>query len=257
MKVLLVGLTFAAAVLGGSIGYVSLKTGTNPAEYLSEYGLSEDGLRQVIGREANAPNREGERVDGQSAAGEVIRSVESEADIDTGTGSDIKAETRAEAGPEDIVISEAELNAMVTDAIASQPYTAPILDIAKGVNTQLENDRIESGMTINLGEIPRDDLPVEAKDAIDQLIGTFPFLADRDVYLGIEGSPKVVNGAISLENANIKLGPLSLPASGVASELGISQVDIERQLNAVLAQQGLTPEDVRVVDGQIIITGLL
>ncbi len=231
MKVLLVGLAFAAAIVGGSIGYASLKTGTNPVEYLSE-----GGLRQVFEGGTQGPE------------GEVVRSVEPR--------DEARDTPRVEAGPDDVVISEAELNQLVTDAIASQPFTSPILDVAEEVSTKLENDRIESGMTINLGEIPREDLPVEAKDAIDQLLETFPFLANRDVYLGIEGNPTVVDGAIRLEDANIKLGPLTLPASGVASELGVSQADIEQQLNAVLDQQGLTPEDIRVVDGQIIITGL-
>ena len=237
MKVLLVGLAFAAAVVGGSIGYASLKTGTRPVEYLSE-----DGLRQVIGRETKESNQEGE----------IIRSAET----DGGSVSEPSAKPPAEAGPNDVVISEGELHQLVTDAIASQPYTAPILDVAKEVNTKLENDRIESGMTINLGEIPREGLPVEAKESIDQMIETFPFLANRDVYLGIEGSPTVIDGDIQLENANVKLGPLTLPASSVASELGVSQISIERQLNTILDQQGLTPENIRVVNGQIIITGL-
>lgn len=234
MKVLLVGLAFAAAVVGGSIGYASLTTGTNPVEYLSK-----EGFRQAIGKEDTDFEGEGEQADS-----EVAPNVKP------------SAEPRIEAGPDDVVISEGDLNQMVTDAIASQPLTAPILDIAKEVNTKLEDDRIESGMTINLGDIPRDELPAEAKDAVDQLIETFPFLANRDVYLGIEGKPTVIDGAISLEDANLKLGPLTLPASSVASQLGVSQADIEQQLNAILDQQGLTPENIQVVDGQIIITGL-
>lgn len=244
MKVLLVGLTFAAAVVGGSIGYASLVTGTNPVEYLSK-----DGVQQVINRGSESSGSDGDLASGAGNRGGDTEVTEREVSR--------RSEPRVEPGPEDIVISEDELNQRVTDAITNGPYPVAILDIAKEVNTKLENDRIESGMTINFGESPIDELPAETQAAVEQLIATFPFLADRDVYLGIEGHPTVVDGAVKLEDANIKLGSLKLPASSVASELGVSQSGIEQQINTVLEQQGLIPEDIQVVDGQlIIITGL-
>lgn len=161
-----------------------------------------------------------------------------------------------EVSPGDVVISAGELNQMVTEAIAQQPYTAPLLNVAKGVNTSIENGRIESGLVMNLADVPREALPVEGQQAVDNLTRTFPFLANRDVYLGIEGSPKIVNGALSLEDTHVKLGQLSLPVANVASQLGLSQTDIEQQIEAALSQQGLTPSDIQIVDGQLVISGL-
>ncbi len=158
--------------------------------------------------------------------------------------------------PNDVVISAGELNRMVTDAIASQPAAAPILNAARGVNTSIENGRIESGMVMNLSEIPLEALPSEGRQAVEQLTHTFPFLANREVYLGVEGSPAVVNGALSLDDTHIKVGQLSLPIASVAKQLGLSQAEIEQQLDAILAQQGLTPDDVQIVDGQLVIRGV-
>lgn len=158
--------------------------------------------------------------------------------------------------PGDVVISADELNQMVTEAIAQQPYTAPLLDVAKGVNTSIKDGRIESGMVMNLADVPLEALPVEGQQAVEKLTRTFPFLANRDVYLGVEGSPKIVNGALSLEDTHVKLGQLRLPVANIASQLGLSQTDIEAQIEAALSQQGLTPDDIQIVDGQLVITGL-
>ena len=238
MKVLLVGLAFAAAVVGGGIGYASLKTGTNPVEYLSKDGLSE----VVSGRGNTEGTSEQRDTENNPSAGRNDASEH------------VQPSRPVMAGPNDIVISEDDLNQMVTDAIASSG--APVLDIAKDVNTELKNDKIESGITINLGDVPLEELPTETQASIEQLIQTFPFLADRDMYIGIEGNPKVIDGDVRLNNANVRLGALTLPADSVASTLGVSQSDIEQQLNDSLKQQGLTPEDIQVRDGQIIIVGI-
>ncbi len=216
MKIFLVGLTIAAAAIGGGIGYAALKT---------------DGGPNIFSRE------------GQQESAVIL----SESGQSQGT------QTFA---PDDVVISEADLNQMVADAIASHPHTASISDITKGVDTVIEGDRIKSGVRINLSDIPLNSLPAEGQQAIEQITQTFPFLNDRKVYVGIEGSPKVVDGQISLANTNVRLGQLKLPIANIASQYGFSQTDIEEQLSMLLAQQGLTPEDIRVVDGQLVISGV-
>ncbi|MEO1445389.1 MAG: hypothetical protein AAFV46_03970, partial [Cyanobacteria bacterium J06635_11] len=155
----------------------------------------------------------------------------------------------------DVVISEGELTQMVTAAIAAQPQMAPILETTQGVSTQIKDGRVESGIVMNLSTLPTEALPIEGQEAVEQLRSTFPFLTNRDVYLGIEGSPTIVDGGFSLNDTNIKLGQLKLPVANVASQIGISQSDIEKQIGLLLEQQGLTPEDVQIVDGQIVIRG--
>ncbi|PZO52838.1 MAG: hypothetical protein DCF15_13215 [Phormidesmis priestleyi] len=108
---------------------------------------------------------------------------------------------------------------------------------------------------MNLSELPRESLPAQGQQAIEQLTNTFPFLANRDVYLGIEGSPKVVDGALSLDDTHVKIGQLNLPIASVASQLGLSQSELEQQIDSLLVQRGLTPADVRIIDGKIVITG--
>ncbi|MEL6489304.1 MAG: hypothetical protein AAFQ95_05010 [Cyanobacteria bacterium J06621_3] len=270
MKVLVLGLAIAATAIGGGVGYSSLKTGQPigaPLLNRSERPIAnrdsskDDSVTVLNGETLNGETepfeneksraRNGDRPTSQSSS----ESPASEAASRGSTAS--RAPEPVAVEPGDIVITEDELNQLVTDAIAAQPRTAPILDIAKDINTTLDDGRIESSMVVNINELPLEELPPEAQAAVDQMTTTFPFLANRDVYLGIEGSPTVTDeGNISLTDAHIKFGQLKLPVSNVAGQIGISQADIEQQLNAVLAQQGLTPESIEIVDEQIVIRGL-
>ncbi len=221
MKILLAGLTIVAAAVGAGIGYSSMKTDGAPMGYPSSEYPSDLSAQNSV--------------------------QDSSADLSTQT---------YVIEPGDVVISEYELNQRVSDAIASDLAIAPVIDASEGIETSIVGDRVESGLTINLNDLPLSELPIEAGDAVGELLQTFPFLAARDVYIGIEGRPQVVNGAISLSDTNVQFGPLRLPVSSVASQLGVSQAEIEQQLNAVLQQEGLTPESIQIVDGQIVVRGL-
>lgn len=236
MKVFLVGLTIVAATMGAGLGYATMQTGSSAISLPG--GLAPSQPKAVTSDRPTNSDTE---------------AVEAEVTEKTSSVEPSESVTRA---PSDVVITEDELNTMVTEAIASQPYTAPILDIAKAVNTSIEDNRIKSGMVMNLTDIPLEGLPAEGQQAIEQMRQTFPFLADRDVYLGIEGSPTIKEGAFSLDDSHIQFGPLKLPVANVASELGVSQADIEQQISALLEQQGLTPADIQVIDGELIISGL-
>ncbi len=222
MKMLLTGLAIAAATVGAGLGYAAMQTSALPDWY--------------------------SQTDSPLAA-------RASASYDPGTSDTYDSSSATVSDGKTTVIPASRLNQMVTDAMASQPYTAPILDAAKGVNTSIKNGRIESGAVINLADLPLAALPAEGQQAVEQLTRNFPFLANRDVYLGIEGIPKVVDGAVSLDDTHIKLGQLSLPIAKVATQLGLSQSDIEQQIDALLSQQGVRPSDVKVVDGQLVIEG--
>lgn len=274
MKVFLAGLAVAAAAIGGGIGYAGMKTASVPAWYDSEpsetsstNGTDNDTgsitttlKDRILGTQNQKASTEAPyRTDGSASDNTRYE----EANYADGTypkadPSDIVVtpHTQPQASSDDVVISEGELSQMVTEALASQPYTAPILDAAQDIRTSLDNGRLESGVVMNLSKLPVEALPEEGQQVVEQLTQTFPFLANRDVYLGIEGSPTVAEGQFSLDDTHIKIGQLKLPVANVASQLGISQTDIEKQLGAVLEQQGLTPDDIQIIDGQLVIRGI-
>lgn len=216
MKMMFAGLAIAAAVVGGGLGYTAMKTASLPDWYDRE--SPDPVVVEPISTTPEAPP--------------------------------------LNLQPGDIAISSGELNQIVNDAIASEPYAAPLLDIAKGINTSIEKGRIESGMVMNLSEVPLEDLPVEGQQAVEQLAQKFPLLANRDVYIGLEGRPEIVDGALSLDDTHLKIGQMKLPVGAIASQLGLSTEEIEQQLGALLQQQGIAPEAVQIVDGQLVISGM-
>ncbi|MEL6813368.1 MAG: hypothetical protein AAFP03_00980 [Cyanobacteria bacterium J06598_3] len=271
MKVFLAGLAITAAAIGGGIGYAGMKTASTPAWYDSESSETSSETSstnitttikdRILGTQGQKTSASESPYTANGSANDTTRYEE--ANYPDGTYPDadpsdivVTPHTQPAASSDDVVISEGELSQMMTQALASQPYTAPILEAAQDIRTSLDDGRLESGVVMNLSKLPVDALPAEGQQVVEQLTQTFPFLANRDVYLGIEGSPTIVEGKFSLDDTHIKVGQLKLPVANVASQLGISQTDIENQLGAVLEQQGLTPDNIQIVDGQLVIRGI-
>lgn len=246
MKAFLVGLTLVAAAVGGGLGYATMQTNGTSGWYGTE--------DSVAGSRADTPQSSTDAPTARLPTADATATDESTQSVATGDNGNLNSTYTPSSS--DVVISAGELNQMVTEAIATQPYLAPALGNAKEVKTTIADGRIESGMVMNLSEIPLESLPAEGQQAIEQINQTFPFLANREVYLGIEGSPQIENGAFSLSDTYVRFGQLKLPVASVASQLGISQTDIEQQITGVLSQQGLTPEDIQVTDGRLVITGM-
>ncbi|MEM9165321.1 MAG: hypothetical protein AAGC54_19950 [Cyanobacteria bacterium P01_F01_bin.4] len=216
---LLAGIVMVSAMVGGGIAY-----GWNRATVLPEWYT------------------QGEVVpDAAVSAGELISNNAADLDGD---------------GQLEVTLSENDFNQVVVSALTNQPQTAPLLDHAKGINTSIDRDRIESGLVMNLSEIPAEALPHQAEQALTQLTETFPMLAGRDIYVGIEGSPRIVEGELRFdEDAVLKVGQFSMPLSEVAGRIGLSQADLENQLAELLAQQGVSLQDIQISDGQITLSG--
>ena len=243
MKVFLIGLTIAAGAIGAGVGYAGIRTASLP-----------DGLN---GSPTNGANSGAVIDSAQSGNGGRFPDgfVSGNATYETSDSYQSADSQSADGDSRDrsVTVSSSELNAMVTEAISNRPYTAPILDAAQDITTAIKKDRIESGARVNLSKLPLDALPAEGRQAVEQLTQTFPFLANRDVYIGVEGAPRIVNGDLSLEDTYVRFGQLRLPVGRVANQLGLSQADIEQQISALLDQQGMSLSDVRVEDGQLVI----
>lgn len=178
---------------------------------------------------------------------------------ETATASDLLNTQVATAQPAtegQIVLNEAELNRVVVDAIANAPQAEKLLAIAKGINTSIQSDRIQSGVVLNLADIPADALPPQGQQALEQLTQSLPMLANRDVYIGIQGRPQIVDGRLVLDDSTvINIGRLKIPLSDVASQLGMTSEELANHLAGALAASGLRLEDIQLSNGQITLQG--
>ncbi|MEL6385495.1 MAG: hypothetical protein AAFQ89_24155 [Cyanobacteria bacterium J06626_18] len=170
--------------------------------------------------------------------------------------SDLLAQRATTTGGQvQVTLSEADLNQIAASAAANSS-AASILEATGGISTRIDRDRIESGTVVNFSELPMDALPAEGQAAINQLQDRFPVIANRDVYIGLSSQPQVRDGQLRFgDDASIKIGQMSIPLGDAAQQLGLSQAELEAQLSALLTQQGIRLEDVRVVDGQLLLSG--
>lgn len=155
-----------------------------------------------------------------------------------------------------LTLDEPQLNQLVNEAIAQQPQAAQILTNAQSLQTVLKRDRIETGTIINLSELPREGLPADMQAGLEQLMAVAPMLSNRDIYVGLIAHPQIQNGKISLDqDLRLSLGQFTLPMADVADQMGFSTSDIEQRLNTIIEQQGLTLENIEIMDEKLVISG--
>ncbi len=157
-------------------------------------------------------------------------------------------------GQVEVKLNQQELNDLLVTSIAEKPGSSKLLAAAKGINTTIEDGKIESGVVVNTSEIPVETLGTSERTVLQKVLTTFPSLENRDVYIGIEGQPKLENGQLQFDdNTKIKVGNLSLTLAELSQRLGVPQEKIERQL--ALKLEGFDIRDLELVDNQVVVKG--
>lgn len=128
-----------------------------------------------------------------------------------------------------VKLNENELNDLVVSKVSKSVGTDKAV---KGSNTTIKNGKVESGVVVSVSEISASKLEQKQKTAIEKAIKAFPALKDEEVYVGIEGKPRVEDGQLMFDdNTKIKLGNLSLTMAQLASRLGIPKDSLERSIS--------------------------
>jgi hypothetical protein len=149
----------------------------------------------------------------------------------------------------EVVLSEGDLNHLMVEALTQIPQAAGLLQATQSTSATIEGDRIRGGVVINPSVLSTQALPGRAQQALDQAFRLMPMLADRPFYLGFEGTPRVEQGRLVLDqDTRVQVGRMNLTLSDVSHLTGLS-------LDQMVAETGLTLEDVELVDGQAILSG--
>lgn len=187
-----------------------------------------------------------------------IRSAEEilNAKLAAGESDVINASLPGEASEVEVQLNETELNQLVIGAIAEDPNSRQLITSARGFNTTIQNGAIASGAVINLSEIPTHRLGDNEKAILRRAISTFPSLAEREIYIGIEGQPQVEDGLIKFDDSTmIRLGDISLSVAELSKRLGVSQEEIERRLNLELRSRQIDISTIELVEDSAVIRG--
>jgi hypothetical protein len=155
-----------------------------------------------------------------------------------------------------ITLTGPELNQLIQAGISQSPTVAPLVKASQGVKATIEGDRLQAGMVINPSQIPLDGLPADTQQSVRQTLAALPMLGDRELYVGITGSPRIEDGRLILgDDTRVQIGNVKLSLAEVARLTGLSSTQITEQVNLALPQSGVTLDGLEFVDGQVVLRG--
>ncbi|MGJ3249401.1 MAG: hypothetical protein ACFE0I_25425 [Elainellaceae cyanobacterium] len=155
-----------------------------------------------------------------------------------------------------VEVSEADINQLVKDAIASNADRSSLLAGADDFSLTIRNGTVEGGARVSLADIPIDQLGERERTALESATSLIPGLGNRDIYVGVVGRPRAENGEIKLgDDLTLKLGRLNLPFSQISSRLGVPVDSIEQEINRQLQSQGIQIQTIEFVGDRVVLQG--
>ena len=151
----------------------------------------------------------------------------------------------------DIKLDEQEINQLLITKVAENSNQRKILQVAKSIQTKIKDDMIEIGAAISPAQIPKESLTKSQQKILEQAFTIFPQLKNQDVYIGIQGQPRVENGRLIFDsNSNIKVGNVSLDINELSQRMGLSPEKFRQQLELEINQ--LNVQDVDLNGNEVI-----
>jgi hypothetical protein len=158
--------------------------------------------------------------------------------------------------PVEVQLDQQEINDLMRAEWSRSAATLKVAPAVEGIKTEIRNGKVESGAVVNLKKLPSDQLSQREQAILEQVLTVFPALGDRPLYVGIEGTPRVENGQLVLdESTRIRLGELRFSLSDVAGRLGIAPEQLQERINLELQLGGVRVQDVELVGDRLVIRG--
>ncbi|WP_421654529.1 hypothetical protein [Leptothermofonsia sp. ETS-13] len=158
-------------------------------------------------------------------------------------------------GSTEVELTDSELNALFASEVARVAETQNLKPAVKRISTNIADGRIESGAVINLRNLPADALTQTKQNAIVKLVKAFPGLSEREVYVGIEGTPSVADGQLKLDGTRLRIGNLNLSVTEVAHRLGISESALQENLIRLIPLDQVGIQSVQLRENAVKIQG--
>jgi len=145
-----------------------------------------------------------------------------------------------------------DFNALIQSEISNKLKSRKITSALPNIQTNIENNNLEIGTVINPTKLEKLDLPRQQQAIVKRVMTNFPQLKDQDIYIGIEGQPKLKNGQLTLpNNSQVKIGKLTFTLSEVAQKLDVSPDRLQQSLNLNIDQLNL--HDLKFKENKVIL----
>ncbi len=156
----------------------------------------------------------------------------------------------------EVELSNQEVNELMMKTIAEHTSYNPALTRVPSLHTTIKDGVIESGTVVNLANISSNQLAEKETEALEKMIKSFPFLENKQIYVGISGNPQIENGQLKWDNnTQIKLGNLSLSLLELSRRLEIPKEKLEQKLNLSLPLGRLKVKDMELIDDKVLLRG--
>jgi hypothetical protein len=253
-------IAFSIALLGvGAILFYYWQRATQLPSWYTEQSASTDSIEQLPASnpsETSAASPSEQQPGGLSSTAPKA-GIQIQKEQENVNAKIASSAQKAAAGKQvEVQLNQQEISSLFTSEMRRKTESKTLAKAIKGVNTTVQNGRIESGAVVNLGSVPANEMSSNERSVVTKLIQTFPALGDRNVYIGLEGKPTVMNGQVMLgEDTRIKIGDLSFTASELSQRLGIPEDQIRKQINLEIQLGRLRASDIQLEGDRAVVRG--
>ena len=148
------------------------------------------------------------------------------------------------------------MNNLVIAKLATSQPNKQLPTAVKGVKTNIKDGKIHIGALVNLGQLAANGSPGSQTAALTKLTDKLTFLKDRDVFVGIVGTPIVDGSKVKFsEDTEIKVGGMNFTISQLADNLGVSPDKIQQMIDLQLQQKNFKIDRVNLSNNGLSIEG--
>jgi ribosomal protein S9 len=150
----------------------------------------------------------------------------------------------------EIQLNQEELNNLITDNLAKDNRLKQVLPATKAINSDIKDGKLEIGAIVNTSKLSQLNLKESERAIIEQIMQKVPQLQNRDIYVGIQGTPQIKDGKIILgQESQVKVGKLSFTIPEIAQKLNLPAAKLQQDLALDVGQLNL--QDIEINQGEI------
>jgi hypothetical protein len=153
-------------------------------------------------------------------------------------------------------LSDQDLNNLVVAKLAKTQPSKQLPIGVTGIKTNIKDGKIHAGGLVNLGQLAHNGKPGAQTAALNKLTDKLTFLKNRDVYIGIIGTPIVEGQKIKFgDDTEINVGNMKFTIIQLAENLGVSPTKIQQMIDLQLQQQNFNVDRVNLNNHGLSIEG--
>ncbi|WP_299493801.1 hypothetical protein [Acaryochloris sp. IP29b_bin.137] len=154
----------------------------------------------------------------------------------------------------EVQLTAQEFNQFVVTSLPAQARSPQVISAVKAMNTQIEADRLKTGIVVDTSALPLDQLPSEYRATVKGLLQSFPVLQDKEIYVGVEGKPQVQEGKVVLgEDVRLVVGNVRFSYADIRDRINLPPNLLDKPVNLQLGP--LQIEDLNFQDQMVILKG--